>query len=796
MSLYPTPPNMRTFLLCSLAIFCTTFVNAQTTVSIYGTVTDGRTADPLIGVTIQIGEGQTGTVTDIDGKYELTGITPGSYNFSASYLGYQTATRSNVIVQSKGNDAINFELLETQTDLETVVVRANPFQTNRTTPLSLQRLSPDEIKTYPGGNNDIAKVVQSLPGIQGSVAGFRNDVIIRGGAPNENVYYLDGIEIPNINHFSTQGSAGGPVGLLNVDFIEGVELASSAFDARYDNPLSGVLQFDQRVGNRRERQTNLRISASEAALTTEGPFLKKDKTESNTSYLLSVRRSYLQFLFAAIGLPIRPDYYDYQYKINHIIDDYNTIYLTGIGSIDDFSVEADEEFEPERAAQLEQVPIIKQWSTTAGVGWKRRLKNGKGLMTTTASVNVLDNTFSRFTDNEAQTGLLAQTTSRETEQKLRYAYTRFVGNWSVTGGGNVISAIYSNTTQDLLRNQQFSTDLRFVRLGLFGQANTTVLDGRLDVSLGLRMDGNTFTNGGAINQFARTLSPRASLSYKLDAAENWRLNATAGRYFKIQPYTVLGFQDQNGNFANRDVDYTASNHLGIGIERRVAGFGKLSVEGFFKQYSNYAVSVVDGVSLANKGADFSILGNEDVVTSGEGRSYGAEFLYQQKLYRNFYVIAALTLYRSEFTGLDGVYRPSTWDSRQLFSLTGGYKAPRNWEISGRYRFVGQSPFAPTDLDASLATYPVFVLDYDDLGSNRLDNFQQLDIRIDKKWNFRALTLNLFLEVQNVLGAVAPAPPSYGLDRSETGELITPTSLIVIPEDEGSFLPSFGAAIDF
>jgi len=757
-------------------------------------VIDGQTAEPLIGVTVQIGRGASGTVTDLDGNYELTGITPGSYNISASYLGYETSTRSNVIVQSKGNDAINFELRETQTDLETVVVTANPFQTSRTTPLSLQRLSPDEIKTYPGGNNDIAKVVQSLPGIQGSVAGFRNDVIIRGGAPNENVYYLDGIEIPNINHFSTQGSAGGPVGLLNVDFIEGVELASSAFDARYDNPLSGVLQFDQRVGNRRERQTNLRISASEAALTTEGPLLKKDKTESNTSYLLSVRRSYLQFLFAAIGLPIRPDYWDYQYKINHEIDDYNTVYLTGIGSIDDFTVEADEEFEPERLAQLEQVPIIKQWSTTSGIGWKRRLKNGKGLMTTTASINVLDNTFSRYEDNEAQTGLLLETASRETEQKLRYDYTRFVGNWSVTGGGNLVRAIYDNRTEDLLRDQQFSTDLDFLRFGLFGQASTTVWDGKLDISLGLRMDGNTFTDDGA--NPLRTLSPRASLSYRLDEAGTWRVNATAGRYFKIQPYTVLGYRNTAGELANRDVDYTSSNHLGAGLEHRIAGFGKLSVESFYKQYGNYAISVADGVSLANKGADFSVLGNEEVVTTGEGRSYGVEFLYQQKLYKNFYAIAALTLYRSEFTGLDGVYRPSTWDSRQLFSLTGGYKAPRNWEISGRYRFVGQSPFAPTDVDASLETYPVFILDYDNLGDNRLENFQQLDIRIDKKWNFRALSLNVFLEVQNVLGAVAPAPPSFGLDRTETGELVSPTSLIVIPEDEGSFLPSFGLAVDF
>jgi hypothetical protein len=787
---------MRTLLtLLFLTLLCTC-VSAQNTVSLFGKVIDQQTEEPLIGVTIQLGEEQTGTVTDIDGNYELSGITPGSYNITASYLGYESATRSNVIVTSKGNDAVNFTLQESQTELETVVVRANPFQASRSTPLSIQRLSPEEIKTYPGGNNDIAKVVQSLPGIQGSVAGFRNDVIIRGGAPNENVYYLDGIEIPNINHFSTQGSAGGPVGLLNVDFIAGVELSSSAFNARYDNPLSGVLQFEQRVGNPRERQTNLRISASEAALTTEGPLLKGDKTESNTSYLLSVRRSYLQFLFAAIGLPIRPDYWDYQYKINHKIDDYNSVYLTGIGSIDDFTVEADEEFEPERIAQLEQVPIIKQWSTTSGLGWKRRLKSGKGLMLTTASVNILDNSFSRFEDNEAQTGLLAATSSRETEQKLRYEYTRFIGEWSVSSGGNLIRALYENTTEDFLRDQQFSSELDFFRIGLFSQANTTVLNGRLDVSLGLRVDGNTFTNGGAINQFAETVSPRGALGYKLTPDGGWRLNATVGRYAKILPYTVLGFQDETGAFANQNGDYTKSLHGGLGLERRIGGFGKLSLEGFYKRYTDYPISVADGVSLANKGADFSVLGNEEIVTDGEGRTMGMELTYQQKLYNNFYLIAAYTLYSSEFTGLDGEFRPSVWDSRNLLSVTGGYKAGRNWEFSGRFRYVGQSPFAPVDEEATLSTYPVFVLDFDELGSNRLDSFTQLDIRIDKKWNFKALSLNVFLEYQNVLGAVAPAPPSYGLDRNEAGELVTPTSLIIIPEDDGSGLPGFGVAVDF
>ena len=783
---------MRSLLLLFFLVI--TSALAAQTVTLYGNVVDARTREPLIGATVQLEGTSIGTVTDIDGNYRLPGVAPGSYSLSAGYLGYASTTRTNLTVTSKGNDDINFALDESSTDLEVVTVTASPFQTKTSTPLSLQSLSPEEIKTYPGGNNDIAKVVQSLPGVSGSVGGFRNDVIIRGGAPNENVYYLDGIEIPNINHFATQGSAGGPAGLLNVDFIEGVELSASAFGAQYDNPLSGVLQFDQRTGNARRRQTNLRISASEAALTTEGPLDKGEAEAAKTTYLLSVRRSYLQFLFELIDLPIRPDYWDYQFKLNHEIDAYNTVYLTGVGSIDDFSVSPPDSFDIEQQATLEQVPIIEQRTVTVGLGWRSRLKAGKGIMRTTLSSNGLSNQFSRYEDNENKTGLILRNDSREIEQKLRYAYTRFVNRWSLTAGANLTRATYTNDTEDFVFNNTFSTDIDFWKYGLFAQASTTSEDGRLGVSAGFRVDANTFTT--TKNQLLRTFSPRASISYVLDEAEKWRASATVGKYYKIAPYTILGFQDAAGNFANQDVDYIGSLHGVVGLEYRLGAFSKLSAETFYKRYTDYPVSVEEGVSLANLGGDFSVLGNEAVETSGTGRTFGLELLFQQKLTKNFYAILAYTLFSSEFTGLDGVRRPSVWDSRQLISFTGGYQLRGNWEISGRYRFAGRTPFAPLDEAATLQSYPVLLFDYDRLGTAELAAFNQLDIRIDKKWNFNAFALNVFIDVTNVLGQETPAPPSYGLDRDETGALITPRSLIIIPVTASSAIPTLGLAVDF
>jgi hypothetical protein len=340
----------------------------------------------------------------------------------------------------------------------------------------------------------------------------------------------------------------------------------------------------------------------------------------------------------------------------------------------------------------------------------------------------------------------------------------------------------------------YVTDINFFRYGLFAQATGLFKNGRMSVSLGLRADDNTFSTEKAT--FIKTLSPRASISVVLDQNEKWRFNSSVGKYHKILPYTILGFQDASGSFANQSESYIASYHAVSGIEYRLGNYGKLSVEGFYKYYDNYAVSVRDGVSLGNKGADFSVLGNEEIEGNGKGRSYGAEFLFQQKLYKNFYGILAYTLFQSEFTGADGVFRPSVWNSNHLLSFTGGYKVRRSWEFSARYRFAGRTPYAPVDLDQTINTYPELVLDYNNLGKDKLDPFQQLDIRIDKKWSLKRVAINLYLEFQNVLANNIPSPPSFGLDRDDSGAIVEPQSLVQIQENPSSILPVIGFAIDF
>ena len=756
-----------------------------------GYIFDSESQLPLLGANVIIEGTDKGAISDENGFFEISKIKPQSYNLTVSYIGYQSKKIFNVIIKSIGNKTLEIYLIESNQELDEVLLFESPFKKSKETPLSINTFSRVEIESYPGADNDVTKVVQSMPGLSPSVGGFRNDIIIRGGAPNETVYYLDEIEIPNINHFSTQGSAGGPQGMINISFIDEVTLSTSAFGVEYDNPLSGVLQFNQRNGNPKDISGNFRFGASDSAITIEGPFSKEENNK--TTFIFSARKSYLQFLFKLIGLPIRPDYWDFQGKINHKIDEYNSLNIIGLGAIDDFSVEAPEDFDFTQQSFLEQVPIIKQNSTTIGASWIRKFKETKGQFVLAFSTNKLKNIFSRYSDNENLEGLYFRNDSHEWETKIRAKTTSYLNDWKITWGANIQYSDYFNNTTDFYNQIDYLTKINFYKYGFFGSVSKSFIDSKLDISVGVRADEDSFSNGSKLMD---NLSPRISTSFSISKDRRFKWNSSIGTYFKIPTYTVLGFKNLTGEFINQSAKYTKSSHYVTGFDYSIGNAAKISIEGFVKNYANFPISLIDGISLANKGADFEVLGNEAVLTNGEGKTKGIEFLFQQKLTRNFYGIFSYTFFKSEFTGINGNYLPSVWDSKHLSSFSGGYKLKRNWEISSRWRFAGKTPYVPYDLEASLNNYPNMVLDYSQLGNVKLDNFSQLDIRFDKKWNKEKVSVNFFLEILNLLAQKIPSPNEYGLEIDNYGNILTPYNLIEVDVNRESIIPSFGFSIDF
>jgi hypothetical protein len=747
--------------------------------SISGTVRDKNTQELLIGATISIEGTSLGVNSDLEGNFSLKNIPIKAYNLKASYIGYKTIVRYNVNVTSGNSNIVSFELEPESTQLQEVKVTIDKVKVaNEVTPLSVQKLTVEEIKANPGGNFDISKVIQALPGVGGTSAGggFRNDIIIRGGAPNENVFYLDGIEVPVINHFSTQGSSGGPVGMLNVSFIEDVTLSSSSFDARYDNALSSVLQFKQRTGNTEKAEGNIRIGASETAMTLEGPLSKNKKW----THLSSVRRSYLQLLFKAIDLPFLPDYWDFQYKITGKLSPKTTFTALGLGAIDNFGFRVPRKATPENIYILRSLSSIKQWNNTTGFSLRHLVP--KGYWNIALSANRLDNDVDKFYDNdegnEAKRQLKIHST--EAEHKLRFDYNKFVGGLKYNFGAVVQQNRFRNETFNRLRQEIKGSNgniiqpeilinipkngIDFWRYGLFGQVSKAYLSDRLNTSFGLRSDMNSFTTDGN-NPFA-TLSPRANISYAL--SEKVNLNASVGRYFKIPPFTILGFRDNQGKLVNEDSKYTQSDHYVAGIEFLPRKGTRITVEAFDKKYSNYPISIADGTSLANQGGDFNVLGNEAISTSGKGRSYGFEFFLQQKLTGNLFAVFSYTWFKSEFSGSNGKLIPTAWDATNLVSFVGGYKLPRNWEIGLKYRFQGGAPYTPFDLEASQRNYltlGIGVLDYSKLNTLRLKGFSSMDLRVDKKWNYKKSLLDFYIDFTNLLQTQNFGNPNYTFKRN-------------------------------
>ncbi len=562
-----------------LTIFIVGIAQAQTGI-IEGKVVNAITNEALPFATVGIQGTTTGIATDIDGKFKLANLNPGTYNLEVSLVGFKKKTLFEVNVNNAKPTILEITLEESATDLKEVEITVSPFNKTEESPVSVRNIGAAEIQRLPGANRDISKVIQSLPGVASTPA-FRNDIIIRGGAPNENRFYLDGIEVPNINHFATQGSSGGPVGLINVNLIKDVDFYSGAFPANRGNALSSVFEFKQRDGRNDKWVFSGLVGNTDIGLTADGPVTK------NSSLLVSVRRSYLQGLFSILGLPFLPTYTDYQLKYKVKFGDKADLTIVSLGALDQFKLNTGiENPDEEQRYILENIPTNNQWNYT--IGANLRLFAKKGYKNFVISRNMLRNSAIKYKLNiESEANRILDYDSDEIENKFRFESTSREGKWKFNYGVNYQYAKYKVSTYQKIATQfdpnlvvNFQSKLNFHSWGAFGQISRTLFNSRLTLSAGLRADGNSYSTQMAnpLNQ----LSPRFSASYSI--SERFALNFNAGRYFQLPSYTVLGFRNAQGDLVNKQngVKYINGNHLVAGIEYNAGNSAKITVEGFYK----------------------------------------------------------------------------------------------------------------------------------------------------------------------------------------------------------------------
>lgn len=755
-------------------------------------------------------EQQKGAVTDETGVFVIEGLTPGVYSFKAIAPGFVDLILNEITVTNSRTVELNFAMEPIVIEQKEVVVKAKPFIRKAESPVSLRTLNATEIERLPGAGRDVSKVLQALPGVAAR-ATFRNDIIIRGGSPGENKFYLDGIEVPNINHFSTQGSSGGPVGLLNVNFIREVDFYSGAFPANRSNGLSSVIAFKQKDGNPDALITNFALGSSDIALTLDGPL------GSKVDYIFSVRRSYLQFLFAALQLPFLPTYNDSQFKVNYKINQKNKLTFIGLGALDDFALNTkvndnvtDPDTKERNAYILGNIATQDQWNYTFGINWTHYSKNS--VQNLVLSRNMLKNIATRYTDNiETEANKLLDYSSFEAENKVRFEHSMNRNGWKLTTGVGYEYARYFNSTFNRITlngapfTVDYSSNLYLSKGSVFGQLSKAFFTDRLNLSVGLRTDVSNYSS--AMMNPLDQLSPMFSASYRL--TEKWSLNGSVGRYHQLPAYTILGYRDSNGELANKknEVKYIRADHFVLGGEYLTDFSSRFTLEGFYKEYSRYPFSLNDSISLANIGSDFGVVGNEPVRSTSEGRAYGLEFLYQQKLIKGFYGIVSYTFVNSEFKDKNGTYVPTSWDSKHIVSLTGGKRFNKGWELGVRWLFSGGSPYTPYDIATSSLKTAWDVngrglLDYSQLNTQREANFHQLNIRVDKKIYLQKFSMNFYLDIQNAYAYKTKVAPTLLVVKDENGNPVTdpndPTryQTKLVENTSGILQPSIGIIIEF
>lgn len=790
---------MKKNVLLLLLLGLLTTVSAQPTHRIKGTVIDKASRQPLEFINVLVlGLGR-GGVTDAEGHFNIGEVPPGIYSLQASAVGYKTILTPEYIVSTK-DLTIQIETEENLTELEGVTVTASPFRRDPESPVGLRIIGLQEIEKSPGANRDISRIVQSYPGVAFSPAGYRNDLIVRGGSPSENRFYLDGVEIPNINHFSTQGASGGPVGIINADLIREVNFYTGAFPTDRGNAMSSVLDFKLRDGDMERNSLKATLGASEVSLASNGHIGKK------TSYLVSVRQSYLQFLFDMLGLPFLPTFTDAQFKLKTRFNANNELTILGLGGIDNMKLNT--KLDGEKAEYiLSYLPKIQQETFTLGAVYRHYA--GIHVQSVVVSYSYLNNRNTKYLNNDESSvdNLSLKLRSVEQETKFRIENTSTFGNWKINFGANLDYSQYTNTTFQRVyidegRTFDYHTYLGMWRWGIFGTINYATTDERFTASLGVRTDANNFSSG--MKGMGDQLSPRLSLSYRL--TDGLYLSGNAGLYYQLPPYTGLGFKDNNGAWVNKYLRYMSVSQESLGLSWHPGNTFELSAEGFYKQYDKIPFSIADGIPLACKGNDYGVIGNEALSSTAQGRAYGIEILMKWLIAKKLNLASSFTLFKSEYrNNKQSEYIASAWDNRYIFNMSGTYNFPHNWSLGMKISCIGGAPYTPYDVEkSSLVTAwnaqgrPYY--DYTKYNTGRLPAFGQLDVRVDKTFYLKRCMLGFYIDLQNVTNSKFKQPDIL----MSTGVIENPSAPMAeqrykmkyITQKSGTLMPTLGITFEY
>lgn len=705
---------------------------------IEGRVVDKQSKQEIVGAKLQVliaasPDKLIGAVTDIDGGFQIKNVPVGTHRLKITATDYKTLIKTDVSVVVGQSSKFTVELKPDIARADEIVVTADAlFSKSDDAKVSTNSLSQEEIRRAPGSVEDVSRMVQSLPGVA-VASDTRNDLIVRGGSPAENFTMVDGIEVPNINHFGTQGTGGGPIGMINVDFLEDVTFSAGGFGTKYGDRLSSVMDVRYRDGDKNRFGGKFDLGIAGAGFILEGPI-----QQGKSSFIVSARKSYLDLILGATGLSAVPNYSNFNLKATYDISPSHRLALIGLGGVDDIYIKgdlSDDEASDDRIRN-------NGWQAVLGLTHKWVIGNGTYLQTSLSG-----DLYRFFTDSDsAGVRSTFRNSSYEGEVLLRSDLSHRFSPVDALEGGITARSIQNNNeifiaprTDDFGVARpaiDYTLTANAVKVGAYAQYTRQLLE-RLSLTGGVRYDALSYLNTPGV------FSPRLSASYNV--LRNLKVNAAYGTYHQAPPMVWLMFDERN-----RDLKQIQARHTVAGLEYYPAEDIKVTVEVFDKQYQDYAASVENPqVSYANVGADFGTIGLERLTSASTGNARGVEFFIQKKFTSNFYGMLNYSYSQLRFSALDGVERAGTYDYRNVFTAIAGYKLTDNLELSGKYRYVGGRPYTPFD-DAASGAANQGILDFTQVNAVRLPEYQRLDFRVDYKLNFGGWSMITFLDFQNTL----------------------------------------------
>ncbi|MGB9664288.1 MAG: TonB-dependent receptor [Ignavibacteria bacterium] len=723
--------NLLLTLLIILILILNSYSQSQ-----YGEIT-GRVVElnnqlPIPFANVFIVGTNLGSSTDLNGNFIIKNVPVGIYQLKASVIGYTSLIKTDVMVKPNNVTRIDFELAQQIIEIENVVVKSDYFEKDYLEPISVRKFSQEEIRRSPGGFEDVIRSLSVLPGIAQADAG-RNDLIVRGGAPSENLYVVDGYEIPNINHFGTQGSTGGPISFINLDFVEDVKFSTGGFPVLYGDKVSSTLTINLREGNNQKFSGKGTLSATLFGFDLEGPVFG-----NNSSFIFSARRSYLDFIFKAAGFSFVPEYYDVFSKFDYKIDNINSLSFLFISAIDNVKFFNDTQDKRNNNARILGSD---QFQYISGLTYRKVFKDG--FMNLRYYRNLTD-----FNSLQSDTLLnpIFKNISREEENNIQLDVVhKFLKSLEMNFGtslkfiefdAEILFPKFITSFSDTLPNLNFNKSQNFFKGASYINFNYRPFS-KVISNFGLRYD---YFN--AINTKSY-LSPRLSVSYVFN--DFFTLNLSAGIYKQFPSLIWLVADNQNKNLKAIDVKQYI-----LGFDYLLREDTQLKLETFIKKYSDYPTSTIRPyLVLANTGAgfsgsvdNFSSFGLDPLVSEGSGFARGFEFSIQKKMSEvPLYGILSLTYSKADFISLDGIKRSSSYDQNWLFNLSGGYRFNMHWELSARFRFASGRPYTPFDENG--------IQYVRDLNSKRLKSIHSLDVRVDRRWIFKNWTLITYIDIQNI-----------------------------------------------